>query len=378
MVAGTRSGGGIKGRNISPSAGVRPYVLDLVYASEAAYFTDRFSRGVMGPLEAGEIFYDSTARALKVYDSVTSAFRQAYTGGANNFAAAVAPTINDDVTLGYGLGSRWFDTTADEEYVCFDATDGAAVWKSTTSAEQALSALSTGLVKVTTGTGVLSTAVAGTDYGTLSNVSEDTSPTLGGNLDLGTFNITKAAGSIQFDAAAGGVQVKLGDALGVQQFRVADSGGVPLAAIDSDGRSAFTSVATPLLYASSIGGPTTLQLLETATPVNWLTVSSSDTSTAPTIGAAGSDTNIDLTLTAKGTGAVTTPNSIVIGTGGLTNAAIGLELQSTTKVMRLSVLTTAQRDALAGFSPGMIFYNFDLGKLQFRTGAGTWETVTSI
>lgn len=44
----------------------------------------------------------------------------------------VNPTVNDDVTLNFGVGSRWINTTTDEEFVCADATDGAAVWTSTT------------------------------------------------------------------------------------------------------------------------------------------------------------------------------------------------------------------------------------------------------
>jgi len=47
----------------------------------------------------------------------------------SNLAAAVAPAAaTDDVTLGYGIGSIWIDTTADKAYVCLDATDTAAVW----------------------------------------------------------------------------------------------------------------------------------------------------------------------------------------------------------------------------------------------------------
>lgn len=42
-----------------------------------------------------------------------------------------APTVNDDTTEGYAVGSRWIDVTNDKEYVCLDATDGAAVWKAT-------------------------------------------------------------------------------------------------------------------------------------------------------------------------------------------------------------------------------------------------------
>lgn len=44
----------------------------------------------------------------------------------------VDPTVNDDVTRGFRIGSRWINTASDEEFVCFDATTGAAVWTSTT------------------------------------------------------------------------------------------------------------------------------------------------------------------------------------------------------------------------------------------------------
>lgn len=47
----------------------------------------------------------------------------------NNDAAAAAPTVNDDSGDGYAVGSRWLDTTNDVEYVCLDATVGAAVWR---------------------------------------------------------------------------------------------------------------------------------------------------------------------------------------------------------------------------------------------------------
>ena len=49
-----------------------------------------------------------------------------------NRAAAVAPAVTDDVNSGYAIGSRWIDTTNDKEYVCTDATAGAALWKETT------------------------------------------------------------------------------------------------------------------------------------------------------------------------------------------------------------------------------------------------------
>lgn len=50
----------------------------------------------------------------------------------SNYEATTAPTVSNDTTEGYTVGSRWYDTTADEAYVCLDATTGAAVWVNTT------------------------------------------------------------------------------------------------------------------------------------------------------------------------------------------------------------------------------------------------------
>ncbi len=39
-----------------------------------------------------------------------------------------APTVTDDISLRYGIGSKWFDTSSQTLYICEDATIGAAVW----------------------------------------------------------------------------------------------------------------------------------------------------------------------------------------------------------------------------------------------------------
>lgn len=49
-----------------------------------------------------------------------------------NLTATSGPTVNNDATEGYAVGSRWIDTVSDKEYVLVDATDGAAVWIETT------------------------------------------------------------------------------------------------------------------------------------------------------------------------------------------------------------------------------------------------------
>jgi hypothetical protein len=46
--------------------------------------------------------------------------------------ATAAPTVNDDVDLGYGVNSIWVDVSADKAYICTDPADGAAVWKEIT------------------------------------------------------------------------------------------------------------------------------------------------------------------------------------------------------------------------------------------------------
>lgn len=46
--------------------------------------------------------------------------------------ATASPTVNDDSSSGYSVGSVWTDLTNDEQYICLDATNGAAVWKQTT------------------------------------------------------------------------------------------------------------------------------------------------------------------------------------------------------------------------------------------------------
>lgn len=56
----------------------------------------------------------------------------AYEAIKTNIGASTAPTTGDDSDDGYAVGSRWIDTTADKEYVCLDASVGAAVWTETT------------------------------------------------------------------------------------------------------------------------------------------------------------------------------------------------------------------------------------------------------
>ncbi len=56
------------------------------------------------------------------------------------------------------------------------------------------------------------------------------------SLDAGaTSNFTTSTGNILIEATTGDVEVKLGDASGVNEFRILDSGSIEVASIDSDG-----------------------------------------------------------------------------------------------------------------------------------------------
>lgn len=58
------------------------------------------------------------------------------------------PTVNDDSSEGYSVGSRWINTASDTEFVCVDASVGAAVWVRTTNESQALEVIASGILGV--------------------------------------------------------------------------------------------------------------------------------------------------------------------------------------------------------------------------------------
>lgn len=50
----------------------------------------------------------------------------------NNDSATTNPTVSSDSTQGYSVQSRWTNVSTDAEFVCVDASAGAAAWLSTT------------------------------------------------------------------------------------------------------------------------------------------------------------------------------------------------------------------------------------------------------
>lgn len=47
----------------------------------------------------------------------------------DNLGASNPPTVNDDNTEGYEVGSRWIDVSNQREYICLETSTGVAVWK---------------------------------------------------------------------------------------------------------------------------------------------------------------------------------------------------------------------------------------------------------
>lgn len=54
----------------------------------------------------------------------------------HNIGGGSAPTADDDTGDGYGVGSVWIDTSTNIAYVCLDATSTAAIWQQTSKQNQ--------------------------------------------------------------------------------------------------------------------------------------------------------------------------------------------------------------------------------------------------
>lgn len=86
----------------------------------------------------------------------------------HNMAGAARPAVGDDVEDGYGIGSRWFYQGV--EWVCVDATAGAAKWRALTTLAASLTIASGS----TTGTVALPTGAANGDHVQVSQTADMT------------------------------------------------------------------------------------------------------------------------------------------------------------------------------------------------------------
>jgi len=103
---------------------------NTVSAVNVSIFRPLANGGALGMGALGIAAYAQT-----LLDDANAAAARATLGMANyvdlkhNYAATVAPAVTDDSGDGYAVGSRWIDVSADQAYVCLDASVGAAVWE---------------------------------------------------------------------------------------------------------------------------------------------------------------------------------------------------------------------------------------------------------
>lgn len=102
-------------------------------ATEELAFTDVLD--LVGSPAQGDILYRNATVWTRLAAGTASqtlltggAAANPFWGRAYKLDATVAPGVDDDVTGGYAPGSIWLDQVTGKTYVCFDATDGAAIW----------------------------------------------------------------------------------------------------------------------------------------------------------------------------------------------------------------------------------------------------------
>lgn len=97
-----------------------------------AISVDHDPTSVATDVPMGSLIIDANGKIYRKVDDGATTKVVCAAGHKCNDTATVAPGVDDDVDLGYSVGSFWYDITADKAYVCLDATDGAAVWSEIT------------------------------------------------------------------------------------------------------------------------------------------------------------------------------------------------------------------------------------------------------
>lgn len=77
-------------------------------------------------------YLDVVAAALEGIDADIQEIEGNIDFPKTNFVAVSNPTLSDDVTDEYSVGSEWVNTVTKQAYRCVDATTNAAVWKEIT------------------------------------------------------------------------------------------------------------------------------------------------------------------------------------------------------------------------------------------------------
>ncbi len=312
--------------------------------------------------------------------SSTTGILPASRGGAgakNNYSAIVAPTVADDSSGGYGVGSEWVDTVAKIAYRLVDASVGAAVWRRAQDYDVELTAIA-GL------TSVADKGIQFTGVGT-----------------AGTYDLTAFAKTFLDDANQAAVQATLGLVPGtnVQAF---DADLSSLAAASGTNTIYYRSAANTW-SAVTIGGNLTfsagtLDAVVAALDADLVAIAA--LSTTGILSRTAANTWALRTLTAPAAGITVSNGDGVSGnpTLALANdlaaleglAANGLVARTATDTMTVRTITApaagitlTNGDGVAG-NPTLVLAN-DLAALEalsgtnniyYRSGVDTWTAVT--
>ena len=109
------------------TAGIPENTLIALHADEGGNWNQlRYFRAITGAIPADAPGY------VTPLDYATSGLRWVEIGASPRHNATNAnPTVNDDVTMGYGTRSTWYNTATKRHFRCLSAADGAAVWVGT-------------------------------------------------------------------------------------------------------------------------------------------------------------------------------------------------------------------------------------------------------
>ena len=245
----------------------------------------------------------------------------------NSYDKTTDPTVSDDSSSGYSVGSRWLNTTTGKEFVLVDDTVGAANWAGDAASLAAGSGISivNNLINVENSDTIL-TNVNGVHV----KSSDTPNQVLLSNGDSNTPAVYGAVPLNNAGSVTGTLPVSSGGT-GSSSFGSADriiiTNATNDAAITSslspasvvtltDNQSLSNKTITDVNISGDINdssGSALITPVSVASSVNNLAISNAGAGSGPSISAIGSDSDIDLEITAKGAG------SVIIGGNAMPN-----------------------------------------------------------
>ena len=163
-----------------------------------------------------------------IYDAIISRIRQREIPAGstalikNNYTATTNPTVNDDSTQGYEVGSRWINITSHEAYICLGNGTGAALWELNTAgtASEIIADHGTSGGTFTDVQGAINVAIYDHDFtsnGVMLRTAAGTySNLIPSSLDLDNLSPTyynKGTGTL--GSHLGGIDVEIGDLISI-------------------------------------------------------------------------------------------------------------------------------------------------------------------